>query len=91
MGRQPLATQADRMTQPVLLVRLRSGLGIGERRRGVHLVSAPDSVPEHLTAWCGIKIAPGTADLLPEFSGIPCELCLARAPRRELAVRRELP
>lgn len=75
------------MTQPILLVRLRPGPGIGERRRGVHLVSAPDSVPEHLIAWCGVKIAPGMSDLLPEFSGMPCELCLARAPRSELAER----
>ncbi|MGH3862417.1 MAG: hypothetical protein ACRDSQ_23000 [Actinokineospora sp.] len=72
------------MTQPILLVRLRPGPGIGERRRGVHLVSAPDSVPEHLTAWCGMRIAAGTADLLPDFSGMPCELCLAKASRRTL-------
>jgi hypothetical protein len=68
------------MNQPILLVRLRPGPGIGERQRTVHLVSAPDSVPTHLTAWCGTTIAPDTADLLPDFTGMPCELCMARAP-----------
>lgn len=66
---------------PLLLVRFRRGV-VGETKRVVHLVAAPDGgqVPEVLTAYCGTEFRPGETDLLPGIQGMPCELCLARAP-----------
>lgn len=66
----------------VMLVRLRAGKGIGERQRSVHLVPVPaaNTMPEFLTAWCGTRISPGVAELLPTFAGMPCERCIAKAP-----------
>jgi hypothetical protein len=65
----------------VMLVRLLPGV-VGESRRVVHVVAAPDditSVPEVLTAFCGAQIAPGTAEVLPDLGGMPCELCFLAA------------
>jgi hypothetical protein len=65
----------------VLFVRLRRGL-VGETRRVVHIVPIPalDAIPAVLTAYCGLHIRPGTADLLPEPQGMPCVRCLAKLP-----------
>jgi hypothetical protein len=71
------------VTQPILLVRLKSrlpgGATVGESRRVCHLVPVPETgeVPPVLRAHCGATIAPGTADVLPTLSGMPCEPCLA--------------
>jgi hypothetical protein len=64
-----------------MLVRLRQGV-VGESRRTCHLVPVPDTdrMPDYLVAWCGERIAQGTADLLPVATGMPCESCLANAP-----------
>lgn len=63
-----------------LPVRYRRGI-VGETQRSCHLVPAPESdvVPEALIALCGQKFAPGTADLLELFRGMPCEQCVALA------------
>jgi predicted transcriptional regulator len=82
---------------PILLVRLRpqqpNGVVVGETRRVCHLVPVPDSheVPEALQAYCGAGIAPGTAELLSEMSGMPCEPCLARSPLPAFALLRGVP
>lgn len=73
----------DNTTVPVLLVRLRPDIGVGERRRVVHMVPVPSSegaLPDVLTAWCGFQIKPGEAQTLERFAGMPCERCLSRAP-----------
>lgn len=68
------------MTAPVLLVRLLPGM-IGESRRVVHVVPLPPGgVPEVLTAYCSEQIEPGTAEVLGEFVGMPCERCVLAAP-----------
>ncbi|GDY31059.1 hypothetical protein [Gandjariella thermophila] len=69
------------MTRPVLLVRLRPGV-VGESRRVVHVVPVPagSAVPAVLVAYCGARIPPGAAELLPEPAGMPCTACLLRAP-----------
>jgi DNA-binding MarR family transcriptional regulator len=78
---------ADPADQPpvVLLVRLHprlpSGAVVGESQRVCHLVPVPrpSAVPEVLSAYCGVVIAPGTAELLTAISGMPCEPCLAQS------------
>jgi hypothetical protein len=37
-------------------------------------------MPERLTAHCGTEIAPGLAELVDGFAGMPCTLCLLRVP-----------
>lgn len=67
--------------RPLLLVRFKRGV-VGETKRVCHLVPVPetDTAPEVLTAYCETDIRPGEADLLPRIGGMPCELCMARAP-----------
>ena len=67
---------------PVIFVRLKRGL-IGESRRVVHVVPIPhlDASPAALIAYCGEPIRPGTADLLSDAVGMPCERCLATLPQ----------
>lgn len=70
------------MSPPVLLlVRLLPGV-VAESRRVVHLVAFPDGddVPDVLTAYCGEVIRRGTAEALAKPCGMPCTLCLLRAP-----------
>lgn len=70
----------------LLLARLRptqpDGTVIGETQRACHLVPVPDSptMPNFLLAYCGVRIGPGTCEVLPSVVGMPCELCMARAP-----------
>lgn len=82
-----LAEPADR--PPVLLLvrlhpRLPGGVVVGESRRVCHLVPVPvpcpGALPAVLSAYCGVVIAPGMAELLTAISGMPCEPCLARSP-----------
>lgn len=56
---------------------------MGETRRVCHVVPLPDAqaVPDELTALCGERIQPGQAEVLPTFTGMPCEVCLAAAVR----------
>ena len=64
----------------VLLVRLRAGV-VGETRRSVHVV--PFSGIEKdgvMVAYCGLPIVPMFAECLETLRGMPCELCVARAP-----------
>jgi hypothetical protein len=64
----------------VLFVRPLPGV-VGERDRMVHVVPVSAEVmPEVLTAYCGAMFAPGSAEMLPEPSGMPCFLCLVRTP-----------
>jgi hypothetical protein len=65
----------------VVFVRLRRGL-VGETCREVHIVPIQqvDTIPAVLTAYCGLRIRPGTAELLPEPAGMPCVHCLAVLP-----------
>jgi hypothetical protein len=71
----------DEEAPPVLLVRLRRGV-VGETQRTSHIVPAPKAggIPDVLTAYCGMTIAPGAAELLNAPAGMPCVLCLASAP-----------
>lgn len=67
----------------ILFIRLRP-----ERTRGIsgqvtHLITAPTTTgtPPTLTAFCGAIFAPGEAELLAWFDGMPCTACaLAAAP-----------
>lgn len=77
------------MSEPakaLMVVRLRThrpdGTTVGERERTCHLVPYTDSdaIPRSLMAYCGLEIAPGSAELLDGPFGMPCELCLARSP-----------
>ena len=64
----------------VLLVRLRAGV-VGETRRSVHVV--PFSTVGNggvMVAYCGLPIVPIFAEYLETLRGMPCELCVARAP-----------
>lgn len=76
----------DHASQPVLLVRLRPDIGVGNTRRVVHMVPLPDpadGAPEHVTAWCGSEMAVSDAEVLDRFAGMPCERCMAHAPTPE--------
>lgn len=72
--------------EALLVARLRArqpdGTSVGERERTCHLVpvSAPEAIPEFLTAYCGLTIGPGAAELLDGLRGMPCEACLAGSP-----------
>lgn len=74
------------MARALILVRLKprqpDGTMIGERRRTCHLVPLPDTdtIPRHLTAYCGLPIWPGSGEVLAAPSGPPCEACLLRSP-----------
>lgn len=71
---------------PFLLVRLRPAVGLGERKRLVHMVSMPDNgleLPDVLAAWCGFEVKPGEAEMLGRFTGMPCAKCLAFSPSEE--------
>jgi hypothetical protein len=72
----------------VAVVRLRQGV-IGESRRVCHVVPIPENraVPGHLTALCGTDIYPGQADVLPDLTGMPCDVCMARSLGRGLPCR----
>ncbi|WP_367115122.1 hypothetical protein [Actinophytocola sp.] len=39
-----------------------------------------DAMPRFLTAYCGLRIAPGSGEVLSTPVGMPCETCLARSP-----------
>jgi len=68
----------------LMLVRLRTqqsgSVVVGERQRTCHVVPYPETVeiPEFLTAYCGLRIAPGSADVVSSV-GMPCEACLAHS------------
>ena len=66
---------------PIMLVGLRPGLAV-LTRRVVHVVPVPstDSIPERLTAFCGLVIERGQADLLDGVTGAPCTMCTLQAP-----------
>jgi len=55
---------------------------IGESRRTCHLVPLPDAdaMPRFLVAYCGLRIAPGSGEVLAIPAGMPCEPCMARSP-----------
>ncbi len=67
------------MTRALILVRLKprqpDGSMIGESRRTCHLVPLPDAdaMPRFLTAYCGLRIAPGSGEVLASPCGMPCE------------------
>jgi hypothetical protein len=83
------------MTRALILVRLKprqpDGSVIGESRRTCHLVPLPeaDAMPRHLTAYCGLRIAPGSGEVLTSPAGMPCELCLARSPVVSMTMLRQ--
>jgi hypothetical protein len=74
------------MTRALILVRLKprqpDGSMIGESRRTLHLVPLPeaDAMPGFLTAYCGLRIAPGSGEVLAAPAGMPCAGCLSRSP-----------
>lgn len=81
--------------QVLMIVRLRSqqpgGATVGERERTCHLVPYVESIeaPAALTAYCGLQIMPGAAELLDKPSGMPCESCLARSPVPAFTILRQ--
>ncbi|CRK60184.1 hypothetical protein [Alloactinosynnema sp. L-07] len=83
---QPMT--GDAQTAPLLLVRLRSGPGVRETQRMVHLVAAPvpqaiGTPPAVLPALCGFTVAPGVAEVLPGLGGMPCERCMSHSASPE--------
>ncbi|WP_239071874.1 hypothetical protein [Amycolatopsis sp. SID8362] len=69
------------MTVRLIIARPLPGT-VGESRRVVHVfpVSAEESTPEQLTAYCGAAFGPGELELLERPVGMPCVTCLHRAP-----------
>jgi len=65
-----------------MLARQPDGRSLGARERLCHLAPAPDpgAMPAFLTAYCGLQIAPGSAELLDHMQGMPCEVCLGKSP-----------
>jgi len=63
----------------VLLVRLRAGV-VGETRRSVHVVPFGARTDGLMVTYCGMPIVPIFAEYLETLRGMPCELCVARAP-----------
>lgn len=65
----------------VMLVRPLPGL-VGERERLVHIVPVPagSGAPDLLTAYCGLRFEPGTAEVLSAPQGMPCFRCVVEAP-----------
>ncbi len=63
-------------------VELPNGRIVGETDRTVHLirVTAAETMPEKLTALCGLKIRPGDAEQVAVGTGMPCVPCVS-APR----------
>jgi hypothetical protein len=59
-----------------------NGRPVGERDRVVHLFPIPLArvMPEHLEAFCGLRILPGQADTVLLGTGMPCIRCVAAAP-----------
>lgn len=55
---------------------------VGETKRVSHLVVLPDRdhLEDRISACCGASFGPGELELLDRVQGMPCELCLARAP-----------
>lgn len=60
----------------MLSVRLRAGVA-PESERKTHLVRKPTShmMPLIMTALCYEPFKRGEAEILPEFTGMPCEVC----------------
>lgn len=48
------------------------------------------TVPEFLSAYCGLRIGPGMGEVLPSAVGMPCELCMARLPTPASSMLRRL-
>jgi len=65
----------------LLLARTRKGL-VRNVQRSCHVVIVPndDMLSEFLTACCGVRFTPGSAELLDHISGTLCEACLAKTP-----------
>jgi hypothetical protein len=63
-----------------MLVRLRAGV-VGETRRSVHVVPFPEGHRDGvMLTYCGLPIVPVFAEYLETLHGMPCDLCVARAP-----------
>jgi hypothetical protein len=83
------------MTRALILVRLKprqpDGSVIGESRRACHLVPMPeaDAMPQFLTAYCGLRIAPGSGEVLSSPCGMPCEPCMANSPVAAFSMLRQ--
>lgn len=78
-----VAVMADH--RALMLIRLKThqpdGTRIAESHRVCHLVPVPGSpeLPEFLTAYCGLRIAPGAGEVIPSAIGMPCEPCMANS------------
>lgn len=67
----------------LFIARLRAGT-VGEIQRVVHQFTVPDDLgkpPAEVTAFCGESFEPTKLELLTHISGMPCEACLAVAPK----------
>jgi hypothetical protein len=66
-------------SRAVMFVRARPGM-VGERDREVHVVPVQGMPVEVLTAYCGARFGPGSAELRPAPLGMPCVRCWPTAP-----------
>ncbi|WP_232376173.1 hypothetical protein [Amycolatopsis aidingensis] len=62
------------------VVRPRPGV-VGESKRVCHVVPIPESGRSAgpLAALCGEPVVPAEVEVLPQLSGMPCELCVANS------------
>lgn len=69
----------------LLGVRLAGGRMVGETDRVVHLFPIPTgrTIPDELSAFCGLMIRPGEAELVTVGTGMPCVACVLAAPDPE--------
>lgn len=73
-------TKGSAVTQrPVILVRLRQGI-VGERKRVIHSVPAPDPgqpAPGVLVTLCGERLSSQEIDVIPpDIIGMSCNQCV---------------
>jgi hypothetical protein len=85
------ASPAAHWAPGVVAARLRRGIElpngriVGETDRVVHLIPVPatGTMPDHLTALCGLEIQPGQAEHVTVVTGMPCVPCMNALPRPE--------
>lgn len=85
------ASPAGSWATGVVAARLRRGVElpngriVGETDRDVHLIQVPatETMPEHLSALCGLRIRPGDAEQVAVGTGMPCVPCICAVPKPE--------
>lgn len=69
------------MSNNVFIARPAPGV-VSEAKRVCHVFPVPDdaTVPDRITAVCGVSFGRGQLERVAGPAGMPCELCLADAP-----------